>query len=269
MLEMERAVIAISWKAAITWRFSMLLSLITGPMVLFVNYSVWSSIYMATGKTLIGGYTFEQMMTYIVVSFTLFYLLWDDADESLHEDILTGALTASLLKPLSYMYFQLLHKIGHRFLALLIEYIPVMIMAGFLFGFDIYAEHHIGYFIASIPLAFITTLLINMLIGIAAFWLVKPKGVKWLYRMVGGFLSGRGLPLALFPLFLQKAFIFLPFQYIAYVPAQLFMGNYTLGEVTLAPIKVLFYGVIQVIVLYFIVALAWKISVKRYCGSGT
>ena len=269
MFETTRAILAISWKNALAWRFSMVLSLLTGPMIIFVNYTIWTAIYKTTGKMLLGGYTLEQMITYTVISFTLGYLIWDDIDETLHEDILTGRLTSTLLKPMSYMYFHFLQKIGHRFLAMLIEYVPVIIITGFLLGFDVYTSHRIGYYLAAIPIAFVIRYFIQALLGIMAFWLVKPKGIKWVYRMASGFLAGIGFSLTLYPPVFQKIFFLLPFQFLAYVPTQLFMGTYKLGNVTLSPPAVLAYGVLHAIVLYILVMLAWKISIKKYCGAGT
>lgn len=256
-------------KETTAYRIVMLFSLITGPLTVLVNYVLWKAIFASTGKAIFGGFTFEQMVTYIAVAHVTWYLIWDDTEDDLIEGVREGNFTAYLLKPLSYMRFAFVKKIGHRTWAVFMEYLPVLIMLGLMFGFQIFKSSNVLWYALMVIIGFITLFLVNMLLGMFAFWFIRPKGIVWMYRMVARFLYGGFLPLSIFPLAIQKVFFFLPFQFVSYVPAQAFIGRYELAGVTLQPLETLLYGAFQVFVLYLVVLLFWRISVRKFCGVGT
>jgi ABC-2 type transport system permease protein len=267
-----QANIGIYWatlKEATAYRVTMLLSLITGPLVVLVNYFVWQAIYTGSGKAVLGGFTLDQMITYIVISQITWYLIWDDTEDELKNGVKEGTFTMYLLKPLSFMRFAFVKKIGHRTWAFFLEFIPVILILGFMLSFQIYKNGNIFWYAATLLLGFVTLFLVNMLLGLLAFWFVRPNGIIWIYRMVGRFLYGGFLPLSIFPHSVQKVFFFLPFQFVNYVPAQAFIGRYELAGITLTPTGILLYGVLQVAILFLIVLVCWRISVRKYCGVGT
>lgn len=258
-----------SLKEATAYRITMLLSLLTGPFMLLVNYFVWKAIFSGSGKAVLGGFTFDQMITYLVISSITWYVIWDDTEDELKDGVREGTFTIYLLKPLSFIRFMFIKKIGHRTWAFFLEFIPVIFILGFMFGFQIYENSHVLWYAAMLAIGFITLFLVNVLLGLLAFWFVRPNGIIWIYRMVGRFLYGGFLPLSIFPQTFQKIFFFLPFQFVSYVPAQAFIGRYTLAGITLAPAQIFLYGVLQVTLLFLIVLLCWRISIKKYCGVGT
>lgn len=268
-IQSSLAIYLSEFKSAMAYRFSMMFSIISGPLFLIVNYIIWTGIFQASGKTELQGYTLEQMITYLTISLTTIYLTWDNIDDHYQEGVEDGGFIVELLKPVSSLRYQFIDKMGHRSLAFLIEYLPVMFIIGLIFGFEVFKTKNILWYGASVIIAFVISTLISMLVGMLAFWLVKPRGLMEIYNMLQFLINGSLLPLSLFPSALQKIFFFLPFQFISYVPARVFMGQYTLGGVTFLPQEILLYGLVQVLVLSAIVALLWKHSIKRFCGVGT
>ncbi len=256
------------WKESLAYRFSMLFSIISGPLSMIVNYIIWKNIFYASGQTIISGYTFEQMITYIVIAFVTVYLTWDDVDQHYQKGVESGGFIIDLLKPISSLRYLFFGKLGHRSLAFFLEFIPVLFLMGLLFGFHIYKTNNITLYFISLAIAFVISFLLNSLIGMLAFWIVKPRGLMEIYNMLKFFLHGSLLPLSLFPEIIQKIFFFLPFQFVAYVPARIFMGDYVLGSVAFTPLEVVLYGLLQIGILSLILMLVWKKSIKRFCGVG-
>ncbi len=269
MFETERIIYWTQLKNAVAYRFDMMISLLTGPLMLLADFVIFKAIYEASGKTVIAGFTFEQMVPYLVVVTGTQYIIWDNIHDHLADEIRHGNLTPFLLRPISYWWYQFVRKLGHRTLAFFIEFLPVMFICGLLFGFGIFNTNNLLLYAAAVAIAFVIRYLVQLCLGILGFWFVRAHGLLWIYRMLSYFIQGNTIPLSFYPPVVQKVFFFLPFQFIAYVPARIFLGQYELAGITFAPWEVVLYGAVQVVVLFAIVVVLWNISIKKYCGAGT
>lgn len=264
----DMAIISATFKEAIAWRFSMILSVIIGPIFFSVDILIWRALYATSQQTLIAGLTLEQMMTYLALSLSTLYLLYDDVHERLGAGVIQGTLTTHLLKPIDFWRREFLYKIGHRMLAALIEYLPVVIIIGLFFGFALFHTKNLLFYIMAIIIAFAMSFLINGFLGMIAFWTGRPKNFIRIYHIIQPFLTGAFFPLSLYPAPLQKIVAILPFQFVAYAPSQVFLGSYKLGNISLTPLEVILFGLLQVVILYTILRICWHFSLRRYCGVG-
>ncbi len=266
--ESNWAVFKTELKYSLAYKFSMLISVLTGPLYLLTNYLIWSAIYEATQQDIIAGFNFEQMTTYIVITIITGYLIWDNIYDLLAEQVKNGAFSINLLRPISFIRMQFVWKIAHRSLAIFMEFLPVAIILGLIFGFDIYQTQNFVFYLAAVAIAFVLKYLVNLLLGMLAFWATETHGIFFIYRMSLVIFTGAFLPLSFFPPIVQKIFFFLPFQFMSYVPARIFMGDYLLAGVLFTPVEILMYGVVQIFALSIISVIFWKISLKRFHGVG-
>jgi ABC-2 type transport system permease protein len=247
----------------------MMLSILTGPLRLLVNYFLWMSVYTLTSGGIIAGRTFEEMMVYIFIANLLFYTIWDNAGHDLAHYIQHGELFRFLLEPLSFWRISLAGKVGHRFLAFFLEQIPVFFI--FLLIVDVnpfvYA-HNFPLLVISIGMAFFISFFYNVLIGCIAFWTEKGENLVRLSNALGFFFLGMIFPLDLYPVFIQKILFFLPFQFLVYVPTQVYLGEYTFGGISLSLGGILLYQFIYMIVLLFVMRFVWKLALKRFGAVG-
>lgn len=268
MFEVERQIMLASLKEARAYRFSMMFSLVSGPLVVLTNYFIWKTVFAASENGLVGSYTFEQMIAHLVMGIVTFYLLWDNVHETLEKAIETGSLVAFMLKPINFMKYEFFTKLGHRLLAFCIEFVPVFTACGLLVGFDVFRGGHWVLYFGAVLIGTTVYFLVSMLIGMSAFWLSKARGVRKLYHAIAWILTGGALPLSLYPPVVQKVFLFLPFQFLGFVPARVFLGEYSLGGITLNPYQTLLFGAVYAILMWIAVSILWKISVKKFCGAG-
>jgi len=259
----------ISLKESIAYRFSMLLSLITGPVDILIQYVIWQSVFAASGVEVLGGYTFNQILVYYAITLLTFYFIWDNEANELGQLVTEGNFTPYLTKPVAYVRMAFLNKVGHRSLAFMIELIPVIGILGLIFGFGIFGTNNLMYYVLSLFIAFVIYFELNMIVGMLSFWVVRPHGVLWIYNFLRGFLSGALILLTFFPHSFQAILSYLPFQFLNYVPAQIFLGNYSLGVLSMNPGTILVYGLVQMVILSAIMYIMWKSAVKRFCGVGT
>jgi len=66
---------------------------------------------------------------------------------------------------------------------------------------------------------------INALIGLAAFVTEEVAPFEWIYQKLVFILGGMLIPLDFYPLWLQRLAQFLPFSYMMYGPARLFIHS--------------------------------------------
>lgn len=259
-----KAVVQATYKENFAFRSNMAVSLITQPVYFLVQYFIWQAVF--TAHDTVSGFTLDSMLYYFAVSSLLGFLNWDSADGTLQRLVQTGKFITFQLRPVSHLYYAFFEKVGHRILAFWVELIPIL---GFylLFGIKPVPAKPL-WAIISVALSFILEFLINYTIGTIAFWLVKTDGVRRAVLVFKDVCSGIFLPLTLFPNDIQRLLFVLPFQFISYVPARVFMGSYELAGITMSIPQVVGLQAVMVAVTFLLNRLIWFFGIKRFTGVG-
>jgi ABC-2 type transport system permease protein len=208
------------------YRTHMFVSFFVGPVYFAVQYFIWGAIYTDGG--VINGIEYTQMIRYFGITALIGYLTWGSADWNLSMLIRTGKYLTFSLRPVHHPFFALSQKIGHRLLAVIMEFSPCLILFILIFSVDM-RPAHIGWFVLSVTLASLIHFYIRYCIGLLSFWIVQTQGIRMAYGLLESIFAGMLIPLVFFPEWLQAVQFFLPFQYTSYVPAMVFLGEYRLG----------------------------------------
>ena len=225
-----KAVALVTYKEWSAYRTHSMVSILVGPVTFAVQYFIWTAVY--SGHQTLQGMELSQVLTYYGCTTLIHYLTMDFADWNLQMLVRTGRFLTYQLRPMHHRFFAFSQKLGHRVLGLVIEFIPCFLIFHFVLGINMVPQH-IGWTLLSIGLSFLMTFYVNYCIGLTAFWLVGADGLRGVWQVLTMVLSGGLIPLVFFPGWLQKALLFLPFQYITYVPSMVFSGHYTLAGITL------------------------------------
>jgi len=256
-------VVKTSIKDSLVYRFDMAITLITAPISILVFYSLWSAIYKYSGVDVIRGFTLIQLISYYVLTWVIGIFSYSDIEDAISHQVRSGGITKELLKPLNYLVSNFFITIGHRSFAMFIEIIPVFAI-GFIF-FNIRTSlTYLPFFLLSAIFAFILTYLLSALVGMTAFWLVQNRGIVKIKRVLINFLSGAVIPLTFFPLWFQKLSYFLPFQYLTFIPINIWLGKYTLIQT----IQFLGLQLLWTAVFYMICFFVWKAAMKKVAAVG-
>ncbi len=257
-----RAVIQATYKETFAFRSNMAVSLIVQPIYFLVQYSIWRAVFEAHDT--VSGFTFKTMLYYFAVTSLLGFLNWDDADGTLQRLVQSGKFITFQLRPIHHLYYAFFQKVGQRILAFWLEMVPII---GFylLFGIKPIPARPL-WAIISVALSFILVFLINYTIGSMAFWLVKTDGIRRAVLVFMDVCSGIFLPLSLFPSNIQKILFFLPFQFVSYVPARVFMGSYELAGITLSIPQIVGLQALMVLLIYLLNRLVWHFGIRRFTG---
>jgi len=207
------------------------------------------------------------MIRYFGVTTLIGYLTMDFADWNLSMLIRTGKFLTFALRPLNHRFFALSQKIGHRTLGFIMEFIPCTLIFVLLFKVDM-RPANLPWTALSIALAFLMNFFVNYCIGMASFWIVQSEGIRSFYALLGGLFSGMALPLVFFPKPLQIIQFFLPFQYTSYVPAMVFLGNYTLGGIQLSIPAIVAVQTAAVLFAYMASEFLYKTAMRQFTAVG-
>lgn len=238
--EMLIAIASVTFKEWAAYRSHMMVSIFVGPAYYVVQYFIWIGVF--SQKTTVGGFTLNQMLIYYGVTTLLNYCIMDFADWNLQNHVHRGTFVIFMIRPLFHRFYALSQKIGHRFLGILIEFIPIYLILWLGFGIKLIPVNFI-YAIISIIFAFLINFYINYSIGVIGFWMIKNNGVRSIIHLIKNIFAGVFIPLTFFPDFVQKVLYFLPFQYITYVPVSIFIGEFKLaGNVVPIPTILLYQG---------------------------
>lgn len=259
------ALAKIGYKVGIKYRFHFIVSMITVPLSVLIYYFLWKSIFSYTGQDVIRGFTLNGMIQYYVLSMIVGFFVWADVDKWLSQDIRYGRVTGMLLQPMTLLCQFLAFEIGINSLGILIEMIPVFLMGFLLFGLPVAPLFNFSAFLVSVVLAFFLAFYVSWFVGLSAFWLQEISGLRRVKRTLMVFLSGGMIPLTFFPEIMQKIFHYLPFEYIRYVPINIYQAEYSPAMV-LVQLGIQFAWIIG---LYFACQLVYSKAYKEFVGAGT
>jgi ABC-2 type transport system permease protein len=205
----------------------------TGILIYSINigayYFLWSGIY--GNKTEIEGLTVGQMTTYIAVAWMARAFYFNNLDREMAMEIMEGRVAIELIRPYSYLGMKVMQGLGEGIFRLFFFSLPGMVIVALIFrlNFSVSAST-LGLFLLSILLSFFINTQLNLLTGIATFFLYNNTGLIRAKRVVIDLFSGLLLPISFYPDWAQVIMKFLPFQGISYLPSMIFTNGFTYAE---------------------------------------
>ncbi|MYC94704.1 MAG: ABC transporter permease [Caldilineaceae bacterium SB0661_bin_32] len=188
-------------------------------MWIFMN--LWQVTYGATGARSIAGLTLADTMWYLMMAEAVM-LSKRDLSETITEQVKDGSVAYLLNKPFNFILYHFAAGLGDSVLAfggnLIIGAAVVWLMVGPPPGLTgwIFAG-------AAVGLSWLLDFCFSALIGLSAFVVEETNAFRWIYQKFLLLLGGVLIPLDFFPAWLQTVSLNLPFAWIIYGPARLFV----------------------------------------------
>ncbi len=199
---------------------------------------LWWAVYRVSDTHVIGGYVFPQMLLYVILSAAVAETTLPDTMSTVVDDVHHGNIGMRLMKPISYrlqLFFQSFGIFAGR---LLIFCVPTLIIgtliAVFGFGLGGITWYNVLLFFPAVALAFCVNEAFEFLFAQLAFRTQAMFGVNSMYGVVSSFLSGRAVPLSLFPMWAQNILKFTPFPFMASMPIRLYLGVMEWSEIAVS-----------------------------------
>lgn len=202
--------------------FVYMVGAVAGPMIALL---VWLAV--AEGGVRLP-YDRARFVTYYVLLATVALLTasWT-AEYALADAIRLGTLSPLLLRPAPQILHYVGDNIGQKAVMLPLQ-LPLVALVAWAFRADLRlpAEPRAWLLFAlSLPLAATVAFLLDFLTGVLAFWVEDVKGLIQAKTLVGAFLAGQVVPLALFPPGVAGLIEAQPFRYTLSFPLEVLIGG--------------------------------------------
>lgn len=227
------SVIRLSFLSMLAYRLRYYTGILTYTLFVSVNYFVWKAAF--AGKAITGdlhGFNLEQMITYVAIGWIARSFYFSDIDEEIDTLVRSGAITTTLLRPLNFQLMLLAQAVGASLFRLVLFSLPITAALIFLFPIapPVSAQAALLFTVSTLG-SFLILAQLNFIVGLAAFYLQSIDGLIHAKYYLVQLFSGLLLPLVFFPQWLQTILHFLPFQLIASVPLQFYLGKIPPGQI--------------------------------------
>ncbi|WP_379135520.1 ABC transporter permease [Paenibacillus sp. sgz500958] len=206
----------------LAYRVSYIISFLANFINLLAIYFLWQGIYH--GRDSLGGYTWDEMKSYLLVTFLANSVLTWYSETAISGKILDGSVAADLLKPLDFQSARFAETLGSSLVEAGMSAFLIGIFALFNSGISVPHDPLVYLlFVISLLAAMVVKFGIVYLAALLCFWSTGSLGIVWTRIAVTNLLSGALVPLAFFPGWLEKLALLLPFQSIIHTPTVIFL----------------------------------------------
>lgn len=255
-LEMAKAMVKVD-AAYTAWYWAGSASTILRMLVI---YAFWHAVYQ--NRATLGDITLQTMVTYIVLAALLnnFTTGVSSVGKMLAFSVRDGSIAIELMRPYDVLNKYTALDIGYKCSGFVRDALPMMVVAYLFMGIEPPASWEAGSLsLLSAAIGMLIATYLDMILGIAAFWLNNIWGLSMLRNAVYMFFTGALIPVSLFPDWLQTVSRFLPFQSMIYVPVSVYTGQLGGGEAYLAMGLQVFWLAAVVI----LIRMAWSVAMRR------
>ena len=191
-------------------------------LIIFIFAKIWITIFALNGAETIEGFTLLMMIWYVVIAESIVISLGIIMIE-IGNEVKSGEIANYLNKPYHYVLYKYAQTIGKAIFTFLLTFIVAGLVAYLTIGFPIIKLYTIPFVFIICFLAITLNFILMMIFGLFAFWIEETSGLYFIYQKLVFTVGGMLVPLEIFPLWLAKIGLILPFSYIAYHPAKLFV----------------------------------------------
>ena len=201
------------------------------PMV--TTILLWTAIYEGasggdTAGTRLSGFSYRDMIAYLLlVHISRMFSSMPGLASGIARDIRDGSLKKYLLQPIDMLSYlvscRAAHKVAYIVTACLPYGLLFFLCRGFFNGFP--TGWTLAGYVVSLLLAFVVGFFFEACIGMIGFWFLEVTSLLYVVNILNFFISGQMLPLDLLSPFWARLLKALPFQYLAYFPATVFLGK--------------------------------------------
>lgn len=231
-----------------------------------IMIAVWVQYYQS-GRTL-NGQSLDEIIGYYLL--VIFMGMWTSKmNEHVDEDIRDGNLSNYVIKPFNYSAFRIAWESGWYVVKTVPFIIPLMVV---LYHYAQPAFHNLidthvfGVFarLGVFVLGYLISFYLSMIVGATSFFITDSGGITHVYRMLGELVTGKVLPLSLFPPLLLGVINSTPFPYTLSFPVRVLAGQATRMETVVG----LGIQIIWLSILYLVFTALWKKGIKKFSAVG-
>ncbi len=268
-------ILRISLEERLVYRGDFMLGTLMRFLPFVTQIFLWTAVFNAVSKTTIAGYTRDDMIAYYLLSnVARAFSSMPALAGGISRSILDGSIKKYLIQPVDMIGFLFLGRMAHKLVYYSMAILPYALVFFLCRGFfaDGWPEPHIiAAFVWSLLMAFVMGFFLDALIGMIGFWFLEVNSLLFIYMLLNFFLSGHMFPINMlnavpigFGISAGDVVAYLPFQYLAYFPAAVFLKKVT-GA---ALVRGLGIEMAWIVFFIFLCRYLFRRGLKRYSAFG-
>ena len=212
-------------KQEMAYRFDFFTAALGALLTMSLVYYLWTAIYRSAATMQLS---YQALITYVCLGQAFSFARPGQRRVLVRigGGIRSGDVLMDLLRPTDYQLLTFSDTLGAYLMETVFVSLPSYLLAFILFGINPPAslEAAIG-FVVSLLGAFFLVFSVDFFIGLMAFWTFSIWGLGYAKIAVIDILAGTIIPLTLFPEWLRRIALALPFQGMAYTPLAIYIGS--------------------------------------------
>jgi len=261
-------ILKISLEERFVYRGDFALGTLMRFLPIITQIFLWYAIFEASGKSRIEAYTANGVVAYYMLTMiSRAFSSMPGLCTGIALQVRDGEIKKYLIQPIDLLGFLLITRIAHKLCYYVIALIPFAFVFYLCRGFfeSGWPDTPVlcAYFL-SLIIGFLLGFFIEASLGLVSFWFLEVTSLTFVYNLLNFFLSGHMFPLDLLPEWASDFVSLLPFQYLAYYPAAIFLG-------TIAPDQVwqgLAVEACWLVIFIMIARIMLNRGIHRYSGFG-
>ncbi|RJG26170.1 ABC-2 family transporter protein [Paenibacillus thiaminolyticus] len=254
---------AMTIQATFQYRMNMLLMMLFSLVPLVAIISLWHALFAE--REMIGGYTLEMMITYLLVAKVLELVLLPEIHWSIQDEISSGGLSKYLIKPFSYIGYWFANNLGTKLVQVAIAAVPLsLIILLNLESFQAPDWQHVLPFLLASAAALVLYFMIYYSLSLLSLYFVEISSFFFTVDIIIELLAGTLIPLDLLPSPFNTVVQWLPFGYLINFPVNIYLGY--------IPVSEMWQGIgiqaIWCVLFYSLGRLLWKRGLTKYESVG-
>lgn len=189
---------------------------------------LWTAVFKAAGRGSIEGYNDRDIIAYYLLTMlTRAFSSMPGLATGIARQVREGEIKKFMIQPIDLVSYLLLARIAHKLVYYLVAAGPFALV------FFLCRDYFDGWpsvevfsvFLCSLILSFMLGFFLEASMGLIAFWFLEVTSLLFVYMLFTFFFSGHMFPLDFLPEPWSTIVDFMPFKYMAYFPAAVFLGK--------------------------------------------
>jgi ABC-2 type transport system permease protein len=261
------AILRVSFSERMTYRIDFLIGIILRFLPMITTILLWQAIYAGSQKTELAGFKYNEMIAYLLLTnISRMFSSMPGLAGGIAREIREGTIKRYLVQPIDMIGYLVAYRVAHKMTYIITSFIPYFILfflcRGFFDGFP--DALTLAAFAVSLILSFVVGFFFEACVGMVGFWFLEVTSLLYIVMTLNFFISGHMLPLDLLPQPWRGLLLVLPFQYMAYFPAVVFLGKVKGTTLVLHLLGELAWAMIFVVLARFL----YRLGLRRYSAFG-
>jgi ABC-2 type transport system permease protein len=231
-------ILRISLEERLVYRGDFMLGTLMRFLPFVTQIFLWTAVFGAVSTSTIAGYTRDDIIAYYLLSnVARAFSSMPGLAGGISRSILDGSIKKYLIQPVDMIGFLFIGRVAHKLVYYVVAIVPYVLVFFLCRGFFTDGWPSllvVAAFLWSLVMAFVMGYFMDALIGMIGFWFLEVNSLLFVYMLLNFFLSGHMFPINMLngvPLIggitAGDVVLWLPFQYLAYFPAAVFLGKIT------------------------------------------